>query len=184
MPSHRHAILRRRSLLLALAGLALAVAAFFAIRALTGDEESELKVEDGDVELTIPKPDGWEALSEAERGRVPGEPLAVMRREGGQGVVVLNRQSGSAGDLRRLERQLDRRLPRGIRDFKKVNARTIEVEAGPALLYSYAREREGTAHTLLVVPAGDRSYSVNAAIPGGSQEAAAEVGRILRGVDL
>jgi hypothetical protein len=51
------------------------------------------------------------------------------------------------------------------------------------MLYSYAREERGTAHTLLVVPAGDRSYSLNAAVPAGAKDAAQEVGQILLSFD-
>jgi hypothetical protein len=64
-----------------------------------------------------------------------------------------------------------------------VGARVVTVEAGKAMLYSYAREERGTAHTLLVVPAGDRSYSLNAAVPAGAKDAAQEVGQILLSFD-
>jgi hypothetical protein len=60
----------------------------------------------------------------------------------------------------------------------------VEVKAGRALLYSYARTRRATAHTILVVPTDDRTYTLNAAVPAGADETAREVGRILFSFDL
>jgi len=87
-------------------------------------------------------------------------------------------------DLDAIAAQLDRRLRKEIDDFRKVGARVVDVEAGPALLYSYARTDAGTAHTLLVVPTAARTYTVNAAVPAGAEDAAKEVGKILLSFDI
>jgi hypothetical protein len=169
---------------LVVAAVAIAVGAFLLIDALGGDGESAESVKgvSGD-ELTLEVPDGWNRLSGEELESLPGDPLAVFRREDGEGLVVLNAQGRPAGRFTLVARQLDRRLAKEISDFRKVRSRTVRVKAGTALLYSYARRRRGTAHTLVVVPAGDHSYTINAAVPAGSQDAARQVGRIISSFD-
>ena len=135
-------------------------------------------------EFTLLKPDGWTEVSAGDREQIAGRPLAVLRRGEGQGLVTVNAPAQSERDLDAVAQQLDRRLERAIPDFRKVRARRVRVQAGPALLYSYARTRRGTAHTLLVVPARNRTYTVNAAVPAGAEDAARDVGRILLSFDL
>jgi hypothetical protein len=106
-----------------------------------------------------------------------------LRRDDQKGLVVVNVQPGKVKNFDRQVTTLDRRLGKAIPDFRKVGARVVEVEAGKALLYSYARPKRGTAHTLLVVPAGDRSYTVNGAVPAGENDAAREMGAILLSFD-
>ena len=134
-------------------------------------------------EFTLLQPDGWTAVGDAERESIPGAPLAVLRREGGGGLVTVNAPAQRARDLDTVSAQLDKRLRREIDDFRRVGARVVQVEAGEALLYSYARTKRGTAHTLLVVPGAERTYTVNAAVPAGAEDAAKDVGRILMSFD-
>ena len=174
----------RRLVVLVASALVIAVGAFLLINALGGDDEETESVTgvSGD-ELSLEVPDGWTRLSGDELESLPGDPLAVFRREDGEGLVIVNAQRGRAGKFTLVARQLDRRLERRIPDFRKVRSRTVRVEAGTALLYSYARRRRGTAHTLIVVPAGDHSYTINAAVPAGSQEAAQQAGKIIFSFD-
>jgi hypothetical protein len=134
-------------------------------------------------EFTLQAPAGWTAAPEDQRQAIPGSPLVVLRREDQQGLVVVNVQPGKVKSFDKQVKVLDRRLEKAIPDFQKVGARIVEVKAGKALLYSYARRERGTAHTLLVVPAGDRSYSVNGAVPAGENDAAREMGSILLSFD-
>jgi hypothetical protein len=136
-----------------------------------------------DEAFTLQVPAGWTTVSADELQAVPGKPLAVLRRDDQKGLVVVNVQPGKVKDFDAQVRTLDRRLGKAIPDFQKVGARVVDVKAGKALLYSYARRERGTAHTLLVVPAGDRSYSVNGAVPAGENEAAREMGSILLSFD-
>jgi hypothetical protein len=98
--------------------------------------------------------------------------------------VTVNAPAKRERNLDAVAAALDKRLAKEIDDFRKVGARVVEVEAGEALLYSYARARRGTAHTLLVVPDVDRTYTVNAAVPAGAEDAARDVGRILLSFDI
>jgi hypothetical protein len=135
----------------------------------------------GGSEVTLETPEGWKQVSAKQVAQLPGSPLAVLRREDGQGLVTVNAHEGTPADLSTLALDLDRRLRREIPDFRKVNSRKVQVKAGEALLYSYARATKGTAHTLLVVPAGKRSYTLGAAVSAGADDAAREAGQILFG---
>jgi hypothetical protein len=166
------------------AAVVFAVGAFLLINALGGDDEKSASVDGiGGDNLSLEVPDGWNRLSGDELASLPGDPLAVFRRDDGEGLVIVNAQKGRAGKFTQVARQLDKRLARQIPDFRKVRSRTVRVEAGTALLYSYARRKKGTAHTLIVVPAGDHSYTINAAVPAGSQDAAQQAGKIIFSFD-
>lgn len=168
--------------------LAIIAAVVIGVMALTGDDDSDTgggttTVTGPADEFTLQAPAGWTAVAADERQGVPGDPLAVLRRDDHKGLVVVNVQPGKVTNFDAQVRTLDRRLEKAIPDFQKVGARIVEVKAGKALLYSYARQERGTAHTLLVVPAGDRSYSVNGAVPAGENDAAREMGAILLSFD-
>ena len=163
--------------------IALAIAAAIVLLGGDNDEEATVKGPPGH-DFTLERPDGWTEVSDDEREGLPGDPLVVMRRGEGEGLVIVNAPSGTERDLDAVAKNLDKRLEEEIPDFRKASARVVEVEAGPALLYSYARTRKATAHTILVVPTNDRTYTLNAAVPAGAEDAAREVGRILFSFDV
>ncbi len=170
--------------------LAIIATIVFAVLALTGGDDDDgggggtttVNGPAGD-EFTLEVPAGWTEVPADQRQAIPGDPLVVLRRENQQGLIVVNVQPGKVKSFDNQVRVLDRSLKKAIPDFQKVGARIVTVKAGEALLYSYARRERGTAHTLLVVPAGDRSYSLNAAVPAGAKDAAQEVGAILLSFD-
>ena len=171
--------------------LAIVAAVVIGVIALTGDDDSDngggsttTVSGPADNEFTLQVPDGWTEVAADQRQAVPGEPLMVLQRDDQTGLVVVNVQQGKVKNFDAQVRTLDRRLKKAIPDFEKVGARIVEVKAGKALLYSYARKERGTAHSLLVVPAGDKSYSVNGAVPAGENDAAREMGAILLSFDL
>jgi hypothetical protein len=48
-----------------------------------------------------------------------------------------------------------------------------------ALIYSFARTKTGTAQTLVIVPSGNSSYTLNAVVPPRSPDSAREVGAMI-----
>jgi len=169
---------------------AIIAAVVIGVVALTGDDDSDTGgattttvTGPAGNEFTLQVPAGWTAVAADQREGLPGDPLVVLRRDEQKGLVVVNVQPGKVKNFDTQVKTLDRRLEKAIPDFQKVGARIVEVKAGKALLYSYARRERGTAHTLLVVPAGDRSYSVNGAVPAGEDDAAREMGAILLSFD-
>jgi hypothetical protein len=147
------------------------------------DEESTVKGPPGH-EFTLLRPEGWTEVGAEERDLIPGKPLAVLRREQGEGLVTVNAPARREQDVDAIAAELDRQLAKAIPDFRKVAARVVRVEAGRALLYSYVRTTKGTAHTLLVVPGPEVTYTVNAVVPAGAEDAARDVGRILNSFDV
>jgi hypothetical protein len=168
--------------------VAVAVAALVVgVLALTGGEddgaEDTVKGPAGN-DFTIVRAAGWQEVPDEEREQLPGNPLTVLRRGEGEGLLIVNAPTGTERDLDTVSRTLDKRLEKSIPDFRRVGARVVDVEAGPALLYSYARSRKATAHTILVVPTADRTYTINAAVPAGADDAAREVGGMLFSFDV
>lgn len=166
--------------LAALAVIAAGVGAFLVLR---GDGEETLTGPAG-APFSVDYPDTWSPLGTDELQAFPNPPLAVLRRDARDGIIVIQQEKPFAGDLNEfvgdLRRELDERLP----DFRESAARVIKARAGNAFYYSYVRTRRGTVHLIVIVPAGSRSYVMNGVIRGNADEAAREAGKIITSFDL
>ena len=170
--------------IVAVAG-AIALVVIGAVVVLGGDDDEEATVKGPPGhDFTLLRPDGWTEVGAEERSLIPGNPLAVMRRAKGEGLVTVTAPADREQDVDAIAAELDRRLAKAIPDFRKVAARVVRVEAGRALLYSYVRTKKATAHSLLVVPGPDLTYTVNAVVPAGAEDAARDVGEILNSFDV
>jgi len=154
---------------------ALAVAGFlvwfFAIRD-TGPS-SEVHGPSG-APFTLTLPEGWSSVPEDQLSQLPGSPVAVMQQTDGAGVVIINTQPPTKGNLQALSKEIEQKLKQNIPDYKPIGTSTINLPAGQAVQISYARTKAGTADTLVVVPAGGRIYTLNSVIPGGDTAAVKE----------
>jgi hypothetical protein len=131
--------------------------------------------------FTLSYPDSWSEVSRKEVGSAAGDTLAILRREGRSGVlVVAQRQTPSNLDLEQLGEKLGKQIKRGIPDAQEVAARPTHLPAGDAFVYSFVRERAGTVHSVVVIPSGGVTYVLNSVIPSGNNEAAQEAGEIVR----
>jgi hypothetical protein len=167
-----------------LVGIGLAVAAFLIVRALNGDEDNGGKLTGSSANpFELSYPGGWTPASKDEVARLPGPPIAVLRRDDRRGIVIINRQRRMPSNLNALSQQLDRRLGRRFRDFQKVSSRAVTVKAGRAFLYSYVRKDSGTVHSLLVVPASPGGYTVDAVVRASARDVARQVGTMLSSFD-
>jgi hypothetical protein len=129
--------------------------------------------------FTLTKPPGWKELSAAQLAQLPGAPLAVIRKTDGTGVVIVNTQPPTSGNLPQLSDKLQAKLKQEIPDFKLVDARTTTVKAGQGISITYAREEKATVNTLVVVPAGGHLYTLNATVPIGAKASAQQVAQII-----
>ena len=174
---------RGRWITAAVAGIAVAVAAFFIVRALTENDNEAGTLKSASAGFTLDYPAGWKPVSKEQLARLPGPPLAMLRQTDRRGILIVNRQARPTRDFGKVSAQLDRQLRKRLPDFKKVSSHTVGIKAGQAFLYSYIRERRGTVHTTVVVPAGSRGYNLNAVVVAGAPEVARQVGAIIRSFD-
>ena len=179
---------------LSLTGLVLLAAAVALVLLIGGDEEGSssddlttITVDEpapgapAATPFTLSYPDSWTEVSKEEVGSAAGDTVAILRREGRSGVlVVAQRQTPTNLDLQQLGEKLGKQIKRGIPDAQEVAARPTHLPAGDAFVYSFVRERAGTVHSVVVVPSGGVTYVLNSVIPSGNNEAAQEVGEIVR----
>ena len=180
--------LSRRPLvvLLVAAMIALLLAGAMALNARTGDEQNsggKLAGASGNA-FTLTYPEGWRPLTKARLDALPGKPLAVLRREGGAGYIVLRQEKRAPRSFAQFSSNLTRELDKRVPDFRKQSARNVRIRAGEAFFYSYIRAQRGTVHSVLVVPAGDRSYVFNTVSRGGAEKVARETARIILSFDF
>lgn len=136
--------------------------------------------------FTLSHPPSWSEVPEDQlSAQGPGETVAVLRREGRTGLLVVTRQASSDDlDLETLGERLGRQLKRGLPDAREVAARPTRLPAGDAFVYSFVRRRAGTVHTIVVVPSGAETYVLNSVIASGDNAAAQESGEIVRSLSF
>jgi hypothetical protein len=130
--------------------------------------------------FTMTLPSGWRSLSPDDLSKLPGSPLAVMQQTQGSGVVIVNTQPPTNADLNALSKSVLDKLKKTIPDFNLIGSTTINLPAGQAASISYARPKQKTADTLVLVPVGGRIYTLNAVVPGGQKKAAKQAADIIR----
>lgn len=189
----------QRSLALPLALLAAAIAlAVFGVIRLTADDDEDTSRPaqpapaagaatlrgPADAPFTLQHPRTWRAERPADDAPSQGlRALAVLRREGDSGVVAVSLR-GPVGGLDRLRRTLPRALDRRFKDFRLQASRVIRVRGGEALYTTWIRERTGRVQANVVIPDGsERSYALDATLPGNAQQAARELGGIVASFD-
>jgi hypothetical protein len=127
----------------------------------------------------IDYPSTWQPVGDSQRVQLPGQPLAVLRRKDGRGTVVVTKRPPVTTPLDELPAGLEAKLSKRFPDFREVGAKVVNLGDARALVYTFARTRTGTAQSLVVVPSGDHSFTLNAVVPPHSPEAAREVGAII-----
>jgi hypothetical protein len=166
--------------------LAALAGALFAVMTITGDDDGAAHEVTGSSsdKFTLAYPDGWKPIPEKRLSKLPGKPLAVIRRDDGKGFVVLRREKQAPRDFKVFSAQLTGALKARVPDFQKQSSRVVRIRAGEAFFYSYIRRKAGTVHSVVVVPAGKRSYALNTISRGGSEQVARETARIILSFDL
>jgi hypothetical protein len=175
---------RLRALGLVAVGVGLALGASSLIR---GDRHgSGMQVLEGPSgnRFTVRYPPNWKPLSKDELGLLAGSPITALRRKDRSGFVVIRAEKGRAGgDLNNFADELARTLKKRVPDFEGRSAKLIKVRSGKAFYLSYIRKRAGTLHSLVVVPAGSKTYTLNTVSNGRAAQSAREIGGIVVSFD-
>jgi hypothetical protein len=176
----RHTV-RIRTLVVGAGLVLLVLAVYLAANALFGGDGSNKGELKGGAEdnFTLSYPSAWRPLSSEELAKLPGQPLAVVRRKDGKGFVVLRKEGRAPKNLTSFSGDLTRALDKRIPDFQKRSSKTIKLNGGTAFFYSYIRKTKGTVHSVVLVPDGKQSYVLNTVSSGGSEQVARQVARII-----
>lgn len=159
--------------------IAVAVAVvLFVVRDDAAIERNVLTGPTGD-RFTLVYPDGWFKVAEKGRGGV-NPPLAALRRRAGKASLLVHRQGPLKRGFDKLAGDLDRQLRRRFSDFERRSAKTVLVGSREGYLYVFVRRSAGTVHSIVIVPANDRSYTMNSIARVGDQRAGEEIAAMLR----
>lgn len=177
-------ILRPRRLLAA-AAVALAIAGLVTAQLLIEDEAPGVRTvtgQGGAFELDYPA--GWTAASPGDLRADATKPAALVRRGDGRGIVMVHERAPLDGTLESLERDLRRQVARKIPDARPVAMRTVQLATGPALSYTFVRERSGLVQGIVAAPTPVRTYLIDSVAQGDAPEVARQVGAIVRSLRL
>jgi len=144
-------------------------------KVLSGPEETPFRLR---------YPDDWVEVETHQLPRTEPPPLAGLRRTNNAALLTVSVAGPVEGDLDRLARETRSQFENGD-DLRLRDIRKVRVAAGPALYASFTREKSDQIQTALIVPSGsERSYRVDAAVRPEAQDAAAQVGAMLRTFDI
>jgi hypothetical protein len=140
-----------------------------AIEAVAGPESAPFR-------LVFPK--RWDVREKATAASRAGSPLVSLRRQDGTGALSLRVGGPLEGSLERLRSGVAREIRRSVPGARVTSSRMVRVLSGEALLTLWIDRGTGRVRSNLVVPDGERSYVLDAVVPGGADDAAREVGAI------
>ena len=174
---------RRRNVLIALlaalAGAALAAGVIAAGGSDPAAPQRAKELRGPGFELGYPA--GWSPAPAAELAKMPGRPVAVVRRADGKGVVIVRRKGAPKDQsLKALTRDLNAGMAKRFPDFRFVSARVTRVRAGNAFLYTFLRTQQKTAQSIALVRVGRANFTLDAVAASGDVRAAREVAAIVR----
>jgi hypothetical protein len=163
-----------------------AAAALLLTHALSpADSKSQALAVEGPAQARfhLEYPRAWRPLEESQLAQLPSRPVAVLHRTDGHGTFVVTTRPALTTPLDRVAAGLKRRLGRQFTDFREIGAKLVTLHGTRALVYTFARTKTGTAQSVVVVPAGDHSFVLNAVLPPQSPQAAREVGAMVASFD-
>jgi hypothetical protein len=165
----------------ALLGLIAAGVVIVAVALLTGGPGSGTV--SGSNTFDISYPETWSPLSKGKLASLPGHPLAVLRRSDGQGLVVIRSEAGAPpADLNKLGADVARQLKRRDPRLKVHTQKLVKIRSGEARFTSYL-SKKGTVQSVVVVPAGKHTFTINTFSRGGADSVAREIGKMIVSFD-
>jgi hypothetical protein len=126
-----------------------------------------------DGSFSIVTPQGWKTVAS-------GTEATVLQRADKRGVVVIRERAAVTGPLDRLAGNLERTLRRKFADFQPAGARLATVGGGQGLVYTFVRTGSNQVQSVVVAPAGNRSYTLDLVADGDAPDVARELAGIVR----
>ena len=126
-----------------------------------------------DGAYSIVTPRGWKAVAS-------GRAATVIQRADKRGVVVIRQRAKVDEPLPSLGAKLERRLRKQIPDFKPAGARLATVGGEQGLVFTFVRTRADQVQSIVVAPAGDRSYTLDLVADGDAPDVARELAGMVR----
>jgi len=126
-----------------------------------------------DGSYSIATPSGWKAVAS-------GPAATVLERADKRGVVVIRRRAAIADPLDTLAAKLERKLRGQIADFQPAGSRLATVGGGQGLVYTFVRPRANQVQSVVVAPAGSRSYTLDLVADGDAPDVARELAAMIR----
>ena len=126
-----------------------------------------------DGSYSISTPQGWKAVAS-------GPAATVLQRADKRGVVVIRERAALEQPLDAVAAQLERRLEKSVPDFRPAGARVAPVGDEDGLVYTFVRPRAGQVQSVVVAPAGDRSYTLDLVAEGDAPDVARELAGMVR----
>ena len=126
-----------------------------------------------DGAYSIATPRGWKAAA-------TGPAATVIERADKRGVVVIRRRAAVTEPLQALAGKLQRRLRKQVPDFQPAGARLADVGGREGLVYTFVRSRANQVQSVVVAPAGDRSYTLDLVADGDAPDVARELAAMVR----
>lgn len=126
-------------------------------------------------------PESWKELKASDIGAEAGVPVAAVRRDKGDALIVVQQRGKLEGSADKVLQDLSSQLKKQFKnDFKYVRSGKLEIPAGNALSYTFIRTKTGQVQNMVVLPEKNRSYTLNSVVAGDAQDAAREVAQIVR----
>jgi hypothetical protein len=126
-----------------------------------------------DGAYSIATPRGWKAVAS-------GSAATVIERADKRGVVVIRRRAAVDEPLPSLGAKLERRLRKQIPDFRPAGARLAPIGGEQGLVFTFVRSRANQVQSVVVAPAGDRSYTLDLVADGDAPDVARELAGMVR----
>ncbi len=126
-----------------------------------------------DGAFSIATPKGWKAVAS-------GSAATVLQRADKRGVVVIRERAAVTGPLDGLAAKLERKLRGQFPDFEPAGARLAPIGGEQGLVYTFVRKQSDQVQSVVVAPAGDRSYTLDLVADGGAPDVARELAGMVR----
>jgi len=123
--------------------------------------------------FSIATPRGWKAVAD-------GKAATVLQRADRRGVLVVHERPRLAGSLDDLAAGLRRTLVRKVPGAREAAVRKVAVGGAEGLVYTFVRPASGQVQSVVVAPAGDRSYTLDLVAEGDAPDVARELASMVR----